>query len=142
MARKQSTMEWRGLKDLQAELRAMPAECQGEALKIIEGHVNAAYVTIKRVYEAHVLTGTLSKRLTISTAKLGLVLRSGSPLAWLFDNGSKVRHYITVNGKKHVLGKMRAYHIFSRTVGFAKRRVRQDLKDMLLRRGAAAVTGE
>lgn len=138
----QSQMVWHGLKELQAELRALPAECQGEAGHIIQANVNAAYVTIKRVYEAHVFTGTLSRRLTISTVKLGLVLRSASPLAWIVDNGTKVRHYITVNGKRHLTGRMPALHIFSRTVGFAKRRVRQDLKDMLLRRGAATVTGE
>jgi len=134
-----STMEWRGLKELQAELRALPAECQGKAGKIVEGHVNAAYVTIKRVYEQHRFTGTLSNRLTISTVKLGLVLRSGSPLAWLFDHGSMTRQYVTEGGKTHLTGRMPARHIFGRTVGFAKRRIREALKDMLLRRGATKV---
>jgi len=137
-----STMEWRGLKELQAELRALPADCQTEAGHIVEGHVNAAYVTIKRVYEAHRFTGTLSNRLTISTVKLGLVLRSGSALAWLFDHGSQARHYITENGVTHLTGRMPARPIFGRTVGFAKRKIRADLKAMLLRRGAARVTGD
>lgn len=141
-----ATMEWRGMDELQKELRALPEESKSEAEKIIEGHVNAAYVTIKRVYEAHRFTGTLSNRLTISPIRksgqlvAGLVLRSGSPLAWLFDNGSMARHYVTENGVTHVTGRMPARHIFGRTVGFAKRRVLQDLKDMLLRRGASKVT--
>lgn len=138
----QSQMVWSGLSQLQAELRALPEDCRVEGMKVVEGHVNRAYATIAKVYAAHVFTGTLLHRLKISTVALGLVLRSGSPLAWLFDNGSKARHYFTVNGVRHLTGRMPATHIFSRTVGFTKRQIRQDLKDMLLRRGASSVTGE
>jgi hypothetical protein len=140
-------MVWHGLKELQTELRALPVECQGEAGKIIEGHVNGAYVTIKRVYQEHRFSGTLSDRLTISTAKLGLVLRSGSPLAWLFDNGSEARHYTGTDKRGRVFnnaprGRMPGFHVFARTVGFTKRKIRADLKAMLARRGAARVTDD
>lgn len=141
-------MRWDGLKELAEELRNLPADSQGEAAKIVEAEVNSAFVTIKRVYDAHRFTGTLSKRLTISPLKVrgqfttGLVLRSGSPLAWLFDNGSQVRHYVTEHGVKHLTGRMPARPVFARTVGFAKRQIRQALKDMMLRRGASKVTGE
>jgi len=143
-----SSMEWRGLKELQEELRRLPEDCHMEAAKVVEAHVNAAYVTIARVYGRHVFTGTLLRRLTLSPLRVsggmitGVVLRSGSPLASLFDRGTQVRHYITVNGKKHLTGRMPATHIFSRTVGFTKRRILEDLKNMLIRRGAVKVTGE
>jgi hypothetical protein len=150
MARKPSTMQWDGLKEFREELRRLPEDCRGEAAKVIEGHVNAAYVTVKRVYMAHWFTGTLATRLTIADMKgegalaFGQVLKSGSPLAWLFDNGSQARHYTGTDklGRVHVnaaRGAMPGYHIFARTVGFAKRQIRQALKDMLVRRGANRV---
>ena len=141
-----SQLVWSGLKEYLAELKALPEECQKEAANEIEGGVNAAYVTIKRVYEAHRFTGTLSKRLTISPMKGGLVLRSASPIAWLFDNGSKVRHWGGGTGKS--TGKMWGQtsnpptHIFSSTVAKERRKLTQRFKDMLTRRGAASVTGE
>jgi hypothetical protein len=143
-----TSMEWHGLKELREELRRLPEDSRAEAEKVVEGHVNAAYVTIKRVYEAHRVTGTLSTRLSISplttrgVMTTGLTLRSGSPLAWLFDHGSEARHYVSVHGVKHLLGRMPARPVFSRTVGFTKRQIRQALTDMLRRRGAQTVTGE
>lgn len=142
-----STMEWRGMDEFREELRKLPEACRGEAAKVVEAEVNGAYVTIKRVYEAHVWTGTLTRRLTISPLKVqgqmttGLVLRSGSPLAWLFDNGSKARHYVTVNGKKHLTGSMRAYRIFGRTAAFTRRKIRGLLIAMVERHGAKVTDG-
>ena len=143
-----SGMEWRGMDELQKELRALPESCRSEAEKHLEDHVHAAFVTIKRVYDAHRFTGTLSARLSISPMRsvgvmsAGLVLRSGSPLAWLFDNGSQARHYVTEKGKTHLTGRMPANHVFSRTVGFTRRKLLTELKEMLLRKGAAAVTDD
>jgi len=76
----------------------------------------------------------------------GLVLKSGSPLAWLFDNGSQARHYVTKGGKDHktgaMWGKTPPTHIFTRTVAKGKRAVVDRIKTMMLRRGATSVAGE
>jgi hypothetical protein len=63
-----------------------------------------------------------------------------SPIAWLFDNGSQVRHYITKAGKRHLTGRMPAMHIFDRTAARARRRLNERLIAMLVRHGAK-VTG-
>jgi hypothetical protein len=140
-----SSMRWDGLRELREELRQLPEACRGEAAKVVEGEVNAAYVTVKRVYEAHRFTGFLSRKLMIEPLKIrgalttGLVLRSASPLAWLFDNGTQARHYITVNGVKHVTGRMPGFHIFGRTAAFTRRKIRALLIEMVKRHGAAKV---
>jgi len=141
---------WNGLQEYMDALRQMPAECAGEAKHIVEGEVNAAYVTISAVYGAHRHTGTLQKRLTITNLKVGgqyttgLKLTSGSPIAWLFDNGSQARHYTSANGVEHktgaMWGKTPPTHIFTKTVAKGKRAVVDRIKTMMLRRGATAVT--
>lgn len=133
-------MVWEGFAEYLEELRKLPEDYKAEAEKLIEGEVNGAYVTVKAEYLAHVFTGTLAARLRVTTQKGGLALVSGSPLAWLFDHGSQVRHYYTVNGKKKSVGRMPANRIFSRTVGKARRTLSAGFRDMLLRKGAAEVT--
>jgi hypothetical protein len=139
---------WNGLNEYREELRQLPEACTGEAAHIVEAGANGAYVTISAVYGAHHFTGTLQKRLTLSPLKVsgqfttGLKLTSGSPIAWLFDNGSQARHYVTEKGVTHVTGRMPPSHIFSSTVGKTKRAIVQNLKDMVMRRGATSVSGE
>lgn len=133
---------WDGLKEYLAELKQLPAESEREAGKLIEGGVNAAFVTIKQVYVAHRHTGALAKRLTIAPIKGGLQLKNTSPIAWLFDNGSQARHWASGKSTGRMWGKTPPTHIFARTVGQERRRLTNQFKDMLLRRGAATVTGE
>jgi hypothetical protein len=133
---------WHGLKEYMDELRKLPDECKGEAAKLIEGSVNSAYVTVARVYDAHRHTGNLRRRLTISPMKGGLVLRSGSPIAWLFDNGSQARHWASGKSTGAMWGKTPPTHIFAKTVAQERRKLTEQYKAMLLRRGAASVTGE
>jgi hypothetical protein len=142
MPRRGSTMVWRGLREYLAELQKLPEEAKAEAAKQIEGEVNAAYVTVKRVYLDHQHTGTLAKRLTIAPMAGGLVLRSGSPIAWLFDNGSKARHWATGKSTGAMWGKTPPTHIFAATVAKGRRRLTLLFKEMLKRRGAATVTGD
>lgn len=138
---------WTGLEEYKAELKALPADCTGEAAHLIEGEVNGAYVTISQVYGAHHFTGTLQKKLTKTLLNetqfaTGWKLTSGSPLAWLFGHGSQARHYVTENGVTHATGRMPPNPIFESTVGKTKRAIVQKLKEMVLRRGATSVTGE
>ena len=139
---------WNGLAEYKEQLRTLPEACTGEALHVIEGGVNGAYQAISQVYGEHHFTGTLQKRLRISPLKVnaqfttGLTLTSGSPLAWLFDHGSQARHYVTENGVTHATGRMPPTPIFVSTVVKTKRKIVEQLKDMVLRRGASAVSGE
>lgn len=150
MARK-SQFVWHGMREYLAELQKLPAEARAEAAKAIEGEVNAAYVTVKRVYLDHKFTGTLARRLTISPMAGGVVLRSGSPIAWLFDNGSKARHYTGTDKRGRVFsnadrgamwGHTPPTHVFASAVAKGRRTLTRKFKEMLLRRGAVSVTGE
>lgn len=140
-----TSVVWSGLDEYREQLRQLPEACLGEARKAIEGEANASYVTIASVYEAHRFTGTLRRLLTLSPLTLkgqlttGLVLKSGSPLAWLFDHGSEARHWKR-NGK--YVGRMPATFIFTRTVGRARRRLTEQFIALLFRHGASKVTGE
>jgi len=139
---------WTGLAEYRAELQALPTACTGEAAKVIEGEVNGAYVAVAQVYGAHRHTGTLRKRLQIVPLKVsgnlttGRELKSGSPIAWLFDNGSQARHWASGKNTGTMWGKTPPTHIFARSVGRARRNVTNLLKAMVLRRGATTVTGD
>lgn len=142
-------VEWNGLEEYRAELRQLTDECQGDAAKLIEAEVNGAYVTISQVYGAHRHTGTLQNRLRISSLAVGsrvygLVLKSGSPIAWLFDHGSQARHWTGGKSTGRMWGKTPnpPLHIFGRTVAQARRRLTAQYHDLLRRRGAVSVTGE
>jgi hypothetical protein len=141
-----STVIWNGLEEYMAELKQLPEACLGEAGKAIEGEVNGAFVAVAQVYERHRFTGTLRRRLTIShlaigTHVYGVVLKSGSPLAWLFDNGSQARHWKSGKGTGEMWGKTSnpPTHTFSRAVGKARRKLSGLFREMLLRHGAATV---
>jgi len=143
-----ATVVWDGLEEYKEQIRTLPAECAKEARNFIEGAVNGAYVTISTVYGQHRVTGNLQKGLKILPLKVsgeyttGLELRSAAPHAWLFEHGSQGRHYTTVHGVRHVTGRMPPTPIFNGTIGKAKRKLVEQLKDMVIRRGATSVSGE
>lgn len=134
-------MVWHGLDEFRAQLRQVPATCRNEAARIVEGGVNSAFVQISTVYGRHRYTGTLQNRLTIAPLRVrgefttGLVLKSGSPLAWLFDNGSQARHWKT--GSKKSTGKMWGRtpptHIFLKTVIKTRREITDRVHGMVHR---------
>jgi hypothetical protein len=132
---------WDGLTEYRAALEALPETCTTEASHIVEGAANAAYVAVGTVYGSHTFTGTLAKRLKLTPLNeqkyvTGMKLTSGSPLAWLFDNGTQARH--TKFGANR--GRMPPTHTFSGAVGKEKRRAAQQLREMLERQGASSVT--
>lgn len=137
-----ASLKWDGLEEYREELKQLSDVCKAEAGALIEENVNGAYVTISQFYGAHRVTGTLQKGLRIKTLKGGLELRSDSPLAGIFDNGTQARHYFEISGVKHLTGRMPATHIFSRTVERARQKLAQQYKEMLLRHGAASVTDD
>jgi hypothetical protein len=143
-----SELKWDGLKEYMDALKNLPAECVGEAEKLIQGSVNSAYQTVATEYAAHQHTGTLRKRLVIKPLKVkgklvaGLELVSGSPIAWLFDNGSKARHWASGKSTGKMWGKTAPTHIFKRTIEREGRKLTAQYQALLLRKGAATVTGE
>ncbi len=139
-----------GLKELQAELRSLPEHLTGEAAHIVEGRANAAAVTLRSVYGQHRVTGNLQDHVVVekkATGPLGVAYRVASTArhAWLFDNGSEARHYVTGKGNEHATGAMWGKtpptHVFVRTLITARRKMYDGLRDLLMRNGLR-VSGE
>lgn len=139
-----SLVVWDGLAELRAEILALPEACTGEAALKIEGAANGAKVDIAGAYPWR--TGdTRKKTVVVPIARkgfiVGAVVKNTSKLASVIENGSQARHYFTVNGVNHLTGKMPALHVFVPRILKARRRLVQELKDMVARHGAV-VTGE
>ena len=132
-----------GLKELMAELQALPEACAGEAAKVIEGTANGAYVAIKGAYPSR--SGDLRNGMRVSpVTKKGLIVgaevKNVSKIAAVFDKGSEARHYLTTNGVTHLTGKMPPGKVFAPRIVHARRRLTEELKAMVVRHGAASVT--
>jgi hypothetical protein len=143
------SLTWTGLEELKAELRDLPAALTGEATHEVEGAANGAAATVKGVYGQHALSGALRDSVDVTHEHSAFMARSkvkvNHPLAWLFDNGSMGRHYVTDAGGKHrtgaMWGKTPPTHVFVVTAIQARRRMYQQLKALLVRFGAT-VTGD
>lgn len=140
-----ATVRFEGLAELQEALRNLPEELRAEAAHIVQGSANAAVVAIKGEYGQHRFTGNLQDHVTITEESAGpfgvkYVVKSTARHAWLFERGSKLRHYITHNGKKHDTGKMWGRgsppYTVARNASRIRRRMWQELKEMLVRHGA------
>lgn len=134
-----------GLDELKAQLRALPAELGGEAGNIIEGATNSAEQKIKAAYSRHRLTGELAEKTqaTVTRTAFGAegIVKNTSKLAHIFEKGSEVRHYVTVRGNQHVTGRMPAAHVFAKVMPAERRRMWQQIRDLLVRHGLI-VSGE
>jgi hypothetical protein len=145
-----ATLRWSGLDELKAQLRNLPTELTTEASRIVDATANAAAVEVRTAYGRHHVTGDLQSGVVVTHTQggkwsAGAILKSSSPHAWLFDNGSQARHYFSKNGKEHKTGKMWGRipptHVFVRTAVNARRVMYGKFKDMLVRNGLI-VTGE
>lgn len=129
---------------LKADLKSLPQALAGEGAKLVEGRANGAAATIKAGYP--VRTGNLRDKLQVTHTRPPLaaksVIRNSAKYAKAFEQGSQVRSYVTVNGKRKVIGKMPANHLFTREVIRARRALYDvDLRALLTRHGLT-VTGE
>jgi hypothetical protein len=131
-----------GLADLKRDLLNLPKELQAEAGHIVQAHANAAAVQIKAAYPK--ITGRLRDKVAVTYdlttgVAASAVVRNPSPLAYIFENGTEARHYVTVNGKIHRTGKMTGMHVFIPRVMQERRKMYGDLKDLLVRKGLKAI---
>jgi hypothetical protein len=140
------TLQWSGLEELRAELRRLPEELTGEASNIVEGAANAAAADAKQGYGKHRVTGHLQDGVIVThfdkgRFSAGAIVKNTAKHAWIFENGTQARHYITVNGKRHVTGAMPAFRVFIPAMQRRRRSMYQRLKDLLVRKGLS-VSGD
>lgn len=129
-------MKWNGLDELRESLRHLPETLKAEAAHIVEGAANGAEVDMRAGYPAGELRdGVRVTHFSGGKFSAGAIVKSTSKLAWLYENGSEARHYVTVRGNRHLTGKMPAKHVFIPAAMRARRRMYQQLKEMLQRQG-------
>jgi len=130
--------EFKGLEELKAELRSLPADLTGEASHIIEAAGNRAVLDLKRGYP--VVTGKLRDRVSVTFTQSGVsskaVVRSGAPHAHLFEYGTAARH----TGLGLNRGQMPPSHLFGRTMATVRREMYDQFVALLERHGLR-VTG-
>lgn len=139
------SFKFTGLEELRAELRTLPTRLHAEAAGIVEASGASAAGAVKAEYAQHRVTGNLEKGVKVEHKRDGLaarsVVRSTAQHAFIFENGTVARHYITVEGKKHQTGRMPAFNIFIPIVIRARRAMYQQFA-ALMRRAGLTVTGE
>ena len=141
---------WDGLEELKAELRALPRTLSAEASQDVLQAGNEAAATLRTVYAQHAVTGHLEGSVKVVVQVAGphgaaVIVKVTDPIAWLFDNGSQARHYVTSTGAKHATGAMWGRtpptHVAARTFATERREMYDRLKGMLERNGLA-VSGD
>ena len=153
-------LTWSGLKEFQAEFGKLPETLNAEAAPIIQAHARAAAATVQAAYPIRTTglhptkhrrkpwypPGSLKQRVFVTRLtnvpnNLGWVVKSADPIAWIYENGTETRQYLTVNGKQKIVGKITGTHIFVKTMIPERRQMYQELKELIVRNGIV-VTGE
>src|SRR3954470_15777063 len=129
--------------ELIRQLRQMPKELTGEASQIVVKAANDAAEELRANYPD--VTGNLRKGVKVSTEAVGqfgagAVVKNTSPHAWLYDRGSRARHWVTGKSTGQMWGKTGPKHLFVRTAIKHRKRMYSELKALLVSKGLI-VTG-
>ncbi len=128
------SVEWDGLEEFKAQLRSLPSDLAGEAGHIVEASVNAAETAIKAGYDGRKeLVDHVSSDIVETAFGAEGIVRNTSKLAWIYENGTQARHYITRRGVTHLTGSMPPGHVFIPNAQRERRRMYEELKDMIAR---------
>lgn len=125
---------------LKAALQRMPQELTGESVHIVEGAANGAAVAVAQVYGQHRVSGRLQDGVFVSQFLKGkffhgFLVKSTSPIAWLFDHGSQARHWVSGKKTGAMWGHTPPTHIFVKTMIRFRRGMYEELKGVLTRAG-------
>jgi hypothetical protein len=132
------TLKYDGLAEFREDFRRLPRDLKAEGVEIVRSQADLAAAEIKANYP--VWTGKLRNGV-ITIAVKGVtwgatfIVKSTGKLAWIFENGSQTRQYLTIGGHTHITGKMPPGHVFIPAMMRARRRVGERLKNLLVRFG-------
>jgi hypothetical protein len=133
---------WKGLTELQTLLTQLPDTATGETAKLAEAAANGAAVDIRGAYP--VRTGRLRDRVKVaplrsrSRRSVGVAVTNTAPHAHLFEFGTQARH--TSIGASR--GSMPPGNVFIPRILSARRRLYEQIKNLLTRLGANRVSGD
>jgi hypothetical protein len=130
-----ATLTWNGLDELRDALRDLPRALATEAGAIVSTAAEGVRDDVVAAYEAHRYSGNLAEHVVLATSAHGQFgvafrLRSTAKHAWMFENGTMVRHSEFGNR-----GQMPAAHVFIPACIRRRRTMYDQLKDMLERHG-------
>lgn len=146
-----NTIRWEGLRELYEQLRNLPEELVGEATGIVEFHAEGAAKEIEAAYPYGpagrfrkgdpIEPGNLKAGMDVVSLAGGrwginhLVINRAKH-AWVYEHGTRARHYYTVNGIKKLVGAMPARPTFIPRVIKWRHRMHEALAAMLEGHGA------
>lgn len=136
-------LELQGLAELRAALRNLPKELTGESSHIVEGAANGAAATVKGNYKrgktGNLIDGVVVEHGSFGQFAAGAIVKSKAKHAWLYENGSQVRH--TAKGaNRGVMPPAGPGRAFIPVMIKARRQMYGKLADVLKRHGLQ-VTG-
>lgn len=127
-----------GLAELKKDLRDLPEVMHGEAEHIIEGQANAAALEVRQKYgmvSGKMVQGVVVEKVERTRFFAGRRIVSKSPLAFIYENGTQVRH--TELGYNR--GRMPPAHVFVPAMIRHRKRMYELLREMLKRHGLKVV---
>lgn len=137
------SVEWTGVDELYAILRALPDHLVGESAQIVMHHTDVAAADIKAAYPRTARTTggqhlADAVKVDYQTDRNGAVGRVANrhPLAWIFEHGSAARYH---NGAYR--GSMPAGNVFIPRAIRSRRAMYEDLLAMVQREGLTVTSG-
>lgn len=131
-----------GLEELKRELRQLPSELTAEASNIVNGAANGAAAQVKANYAR--VSGDLVEGVDVVEANgqfsAGAVVRSKSKHAWMYENGTQVRH-TSRGANRGAMPPAPPGRAFIPVVIRKRRQMFESLKALLVRKGLL-VTGD
>lgn len=133
-----------GFAELREALRKLPAELKVEAQHIVEGAANGAAAQVKGNYArgktGNLIDGVYVRHSEGSTFGAGAIVVSKAKHAWLYENGTQVRHTQT-GANRGVMPAAPPGRAFIPVMIRERRRMYEQLKGVLERNGLV-VTGD
>jgi hypothetical protein len=132
---------WDGLAELRQALRDLPATLTGESSHIVLGAANGAAAQVKANYAR--VSGDLVDGVQVieGNTQFSAAARvvSKSKHAWIYENGTQVRHYL--GASRGAMPPAPPGKAFIPVMITKRRRMYEDLKGVLVRNGLS-VTGD
>jgi hypothetical protein len=134
------TLRFDGIAELKQALRLLPESLTDEAGALVRAQALNAAGAIRATY-ARGPTGNLQNGVVAEAeqpfSRYGAryVVRSKAKHAYIYEYGTKARHYFTKAGKRHLTGAMPAARVFVRRMIEARARMQEELVWLLVRNG-------
>ena len=127
-----------GLDELKQALMDLPASLSQEGGDIVVVATNDTADAIVAAYPegptGHLKGGV---RFTVERSPFGALgtIKNTAQHAWIFEEGTQARHYVTKNGVQHLTGSMPPSHVFVRTIMAGRKTMYEQLSDLLKAQG-------